>query len=309
MNLSKSLVISYKKNDYGAEVPPNLINESVNVTTTESAGTKLTELFEGVSVFDYPKPASLINYLVNFIVDEGDIILDFFSGSASTGSAVMYNNASLQKKNLSYILVQLPEDLLKSHKNSSGVKKQKLKNVIDFLKSINRPATIDEIGIERLIRDAKKIKEETGADIDYGFKHFILNEPNQNTLDKCESFDKASLIADSTILDDFGAPAVLTTWLNYDGYGLNPKIQKVDLEGYKAYYYDKHLYLIHTDFTQESAIALFKEYETKGDFNPENIILFGYSFNEWSVTEMLEKNLRILNDSEKNLKVNIKVRY
>jgi type III restriction enzyme/adenine-specific DNA-methyltransferase len=38
-------------------------------------------------------------------------------------------------------------------------------------------------------------------------------------------------------------------------------------------------------------------------------VMFGYSFNEWSVTEMLEKNLRVLNDTEKNLKINIDVRY
>ena len=128
-------------------------------------------------------------------------------------------------------------------------------------------------------------------------------------MDKCESFDKANLIGNNTILDDFGLETVLTTWLNYDGYGLTSKAEEIDLNGYKAYYFQKHLYLINTDFTQEAVMALFEKYDSTANFNPENIVLFGYSFNEWSVTEMLEKNLKILNDSEKNLKINIDVRY
>jgi len=309
MNLSKNLVISYKKADYGAEVPPNFIDEKVGVTTTENAGRKLAELFNGLNVFDYPKPTSLIQYLTNFIIDDNDIIVDFFGGSGSTAESVMLDNTSSETKNLKYILIQLPEDLNITYNNSSGEKKNKVKAVIDFLQSINRPTTLDYVGIERIIRASKKIKEETKADIDYGFKHYILNEPNQNTLDKCETFDKASLIPDGSILDDFGAETVLTTWLNYDGYGLNINAQEIDLDGYTAYYYDKHLYLINPDFTKENVVALFEKYEAIGDFNPENVILFGYSFNEWSVTEMLEQNLKILNDTEKNLKININVRY
>ena len=154
------------------------------------------------------------------------------------------------------------------------------------------------------------IKEENPDKVlDLGFKHFILKEPNQNTLDKCETFDKAALISDATILDDFGAATVLSTWLNNDGYGLSTKAQPIELAGYTAYYKDKHLYLIYPDFTQEALEALLTKYDTNASFNPENIILFGYSFSEWSVTEMLEKNLKILNDSEKNLKINYAVRY
>ena len=117
------------------------------------------------------------------------------------------------------------------------------------------------------------------------------------------------MLSDATILDDFGSETVLTTWLNNDGYGLNPTIQTIDLSGYEAYYCNKHLYLINPDFNQEAMIALFDKYNSVSSFNPENIVLFGYSFIEWSITEMLEKNLKILNDSEKNLKINIDVRY
>lgn len=315
MNLSKNLVISYKKEEYGEEVPPNFIDKNVGVNTTENAGQKLTELFEGVKVFDYPKPTSLIRYLINFIVEEGDIILDFFGGSASTAESIMLENAeryNVKKegyKNLKYIIIQLPEDLEQTLQYSSGEKKRKTKDVIDFLKKYKRPTSLDYVGYERIKRSANVIKENTGADIDYGFKHFSLMEPGQNTLDKCETFDKAQLISDASILEDFGIETIISTWLNYDGYGLNPQVQEVDLNGYKAYYFKKHLYLVKPDFSQDHVLALFEKYEENPEFNPENLILLGYSFNEWSVTEMLEKNLRILNDSEKNLKINISVRY
>ena len=142
-----------------------------------------------------------------------------------------------------------------------------------------------------------------------GFKHFILSEPNPNTLDKLDSFDKSALIVDKSIIDDFGRPTILTTWLNADGYGLIVNPQKIDLAGYTAYYHQKHLYLIDSGFSLESMKALLSKYDTDGHFNPENVVLFGYSFPEWSINEMIEKNLRILNDGEKNLKVNFSVRY
>jgi len=272
------------------------------------------ELF-GEKYFDYNKPIDLVKNLIISNFTEDEIVLDFFSGSATTAESVM--RANNDDGNRKYIMIQLPEKLEESLVTASSDDKVKIKKVIDFLISINRPKTLDYIGIERIIRASKKIQseapnlfnEESKNNGDYGFKHFILNEPNQNTLDKCETFDKVGLLADATILDDFGAETVLTTWLNYDGYGFNAKVQTIDLNGYEAYYCNKHLYLINPNFSQNSVVALFEKYDTISSFNPENIVLFGYSFIEWSVTEMLEKNLKILNDSEKNLKINIDVRY
>lgn len=251
-------------------------------------------------VFSNPKPIDLISDLLSLGGDVDSIFLDFFSGSATMAHSVQYLN-SIDNGKRKFIAIQLPEILDENNLIQ--------KNAIDFLNELGLPSTLDYIGFERIKRAAKNIKDETNSDIDYGFKHFILNEPNQETLDKCESFDKANLIGNNTILDDFGLETVLTTWLNYDGYGLTSKAEEIDLNGYKAYYFQKHLYLINIDFTQEAVMALFEKYDSTANFNPENIVLFGYSFNEWSVTEMLEKNLKILNDSEKNLKINIDVRY
>lgn len=273
---------------------------------TEQGSSELKKYDMG-EVFDFPKPTYLIKKILNLGSDLDSTCLDFFSGSASFAESVISLNSI--KGNRKFISIQLPLDLDEKLKITSTSDKPKVQKVINFLDENNYPHSLDYIGFERIVRASKKIKEETNAEIDYGFKHYILNEPNQETLDKCETFDKANLIGDNSILDDFGADTVLTTWLNYDGYGLTCKAEKIELNGYEAYYYKKHLYLINTDFTQEAVMSLFEKYDSITDFNPENIVLFGYSFNEWSITEMLEKNLKILNDSEKNLKINIEVRY
>lgn len=108
INCSKTLVLSYKKANYDPEVPPNLIDSTVGVNTTEEAGKVLAEIFGGKSVFDYPKDVSLIEYLMNFVCDTNSIILDSFAGSGTTGHAVL----NLNKKdggNRNFILVEMED--------------------------------------------------------------------------------------------------------------------------------------------------------------------------------------------------------
>lgn len=88
-DLSKQLVISYKRSAYNPEVPPNYIDENVNVDTTEEAGKQLVSIL-GEDKFDYPKPISLIKYLLNF--RQSSLILDFFAGSGTTLHATMQLN-------------------------------------------------------------------------------------------------------------------------------------------------------------------------------------------------------------------------
>jgi len=306
LNISKPVLRYFKSDDETKSgelfgYVPVSTNFPKEVGMSQNGTKDFAELFD-TKAFNFPKPLGLIKYLItaatNF--DKDALVVDFFSGSATTAHSVMKLNTE-DVGTRKFISIQLPEVL--DPKNTSQ------KASYDFLQSINRPTTLDYIGIERIIRAAHKIKEETGADIDYGFKHYELREVKENTLDKCETFDKNALIADTSILDDFGTETILTTWLVNDGYGFNAEVKTLDLGGYTAYYCQKHLYLIHEYLTQENVAALYEKYSSVADFNPENIVMFGYSFNEWSVTEMLEKNLRVLNDTEKNLKINIDVRY
>lgn len=164
INLSKSLVISYKKAAYNAEVPPNFIDDKVNVETTEKAGAFLTSIF-GTKVFDYPKPMSLVRYLINFFVekDENAIILDFFSGSATTAHAVLNLNAE-DGGNRKFIMVQLPE---KTEEDSEAYKAG-YKNIC-------------EIGKKRICLVGDKIKEEYNLEdnkLDTGFRVFKCDDSN-----------------------------------------------------------------------------------------------------------------------------------
>ena len=93
IELSKKGVLSYKRGNYNREVPPNLIDSSVGVDTTENAGRLLLEIFNNQKLFDYPKPISLIKYIVNFIERDNLTVLDFFAGSGTTLHAVMQLNA------------------------------------------------------------------------------------------------------------------------------------------------------------------------------------------------------------------------
>ena len=71
---------------------------------------------------------------------------------------------------------------------------------------------------------------------------------------------------------------------------------------------DKHLYLINPELKNEAIVAITEKYETDGAFNPENVVLCGYSFT-WSETESLKVNLARLKDTEKNLRINFDIRY
>jgi type III restriction enzyme/adenine-specific DNA-methyltransferase len=245
------------------------------------------------NVFTNPKPLGTIQRCIGLCTSENDIVVDFFSGSATTAHAVMDMNVE-GEYNLRYILVQLQE----STKEDSETKKAGFD-------------TIDQIGMERIIRAARALKEanpDTPADL--GFKHYTLVEPSNDTLDKLEAFtpDENGLIVANTVLETFGKPTVLATWLVRDGYGFTTTPEELDFHGYKGYYIGKHLYLIDKVLPNEAIQAIVAKFETDGSFNPENVVLFGYSFT-WTELETLQTNLKRLKDTEKNLRINFDVRY
>lgn len=266
-------------------------------------GTKdISALFEN-KVFSFPKPVSLLKYLIksatNF--DKEGIIVDFFSGSASSAQAVLELNAEDKDDGKrKFISIQLPENL--DPKNASQ------KTAYEFLQSNNLPTTLDYIGIERIKRASAIIKAETNADIDYGFKHYTLVEPSEDTIDKLEDFTPDAIFTNNDTLSLFGKETVLETWLVKDGYGFGAKAEALKLADYTAYWCGKHLYFIEPDFTENDMVALLDRYQQEPSFSPENIVVFGYSFN-FSQTEMLRKNLIVLRDNHKNIKANFDIRY
>lgn len=259
-------------------------------STNENAKNELKELFDGVAVFETPKPVKLIKYLFNMAIKDG-LVVDFFGGSSSTAHAIMEMN--LDNKNLHYILVQWQEEC----KPDSEAFKAGYK-------------TIDQIGMERIKRAAKKIKEANPLfSGDLGFKHYTLEEPKQDALLLMEQFDPISNNITPLSVDNFGLETVLRTWLVADGYGLTEDAEEVMLGRYKAYWKGDHLYLINrdNDFDASSIAALMDKYNGE-QFSPHNIVIFGYSF-AFTHREELQKNLRTLKEGNKTLTVNIDVRY
>ena len=259
-------------------------------STNENAKNELKELFDGVAVFETPKPVKLIKYLFNMAIKDG-LVVDFFGGSSSTAHAIMEMN--LDNKNLHYILVQWQEEC----KPDSEA----------FKAGYN---TIDQIGMERIKRAAKKIKEANPLfSGDLGFKHYTLEEPKQDALLLMEQFDPISNNITDFSVDDFGLETVLRTWLVADGYGLTEDAEEVLLGNYKAYWKGDHLYLVNPDdnFDASSIAALMDKYNGE-QFSPHNIVIFGYSF-DFTHREELQKNLRTLKEGNKTLTVNLDVRY
>lgn len=206
-------------------------------------------------------------------------------------------------------MIQLPEDLNESVKRATGAAKATLERTINFLQDNHYPFTLDFIGFERIKRAAKKIKDENPQYMgDLGFKHYTLEEVPQDTLDKLESFDpNAVVFTTDNILSMFSRETVLTTWLVQDGYGLNAQVQDVTLDKYHAKLCGNHLYLIDNDFTENDMIALVDRYQSDPSFNPDCIVLFGYSFGH-NDKDLLEKNKSTI-ELVKDIKPIIDVRY
>lgn len=118
------------------------------------------DIFDNVTLFNGPKPTKLIRKILSLVECKDQIVLDFFSGSATTAHAVMQLNAE-DGGNRKFIMVQLPEVC---GENSEARKAGY--------------STICDIGEERIRRAGDKIRAETGADIDYGFRVFRVDSTN-----------------------------------------------------------------------------------------------------------------------------------
>lgn len=241
---------------------------------TSFRATRELEGYFGTSeYFETPKPISLLERMLEIAPAKKDmIILDYFSGSATTADAVMRMNAK-DNLNRQYIMVQLPEEI----PNDKPAYKDGYR-------------TLDELGRERIRRAAKKIKEETQKDIDYGFQTFVVRKAPTISLDKIVDFSEQ--ISKQTTLGidveghiakyDYkgvdGIQTLLTTWLLRDGYGRLAKAVEIDLGDYIAYYYGKRIYLINEALVSNNVVELLKMIDNK-TLDVRNVTVFVPSMN------------------------------
>jgi adenine-specific DNA-methyltransferase len=133
-------------------------------------GTQEVKELLGCAAMSFPKPVALLLDVIQLGASNGDIILDFFVGSGTTGHAVMAQNAADGGKRR-YILVQLPESLDPKNKDQ--------KVAAEFCQMLKKPLNIAELTKERLRRAAKKIKDENPIFAgDLGFRVFKLDSTN-----------------------------------------------------------------------------------------------------------------------------------
>jgi adenine-specific DNA-methyltransferase len=173
----------------------------------------------GSLVFENPKPLEMITTIVGMAQTKSEIILDFFSGSSTTAHATMALNSSDNGKR-KFINVQVPQ----ATDPKSGAYKLGFKN-------------ISEIGKERIRRAAKKIKEETGADIDYGFRVYRLDESNmQDVYYRPQDLDqsKLDLFGDNVKPDRTEDDLLAQVMLDW-GLPLSLKIEQINVTGKKVF--------------------------------------------------------------------------
>ena len=257
--------IVFGKTGEGAPQRKRFIHEAVergrvaktwwdDVDTTTNGTLLLKEIFDSKILFDNPKPVSLMKKFLQLAMDDDSIVMDFFSGSATTAHAVMQLNAE-DGGNRKFIIVQLPE----LTPEGSEAAKAGYKNIC-------------EIGKERIRRAGEKIKSESSdeaPDLDIGFRVFKLDSSN---LKKWNSQTKDVMQSLIDSLDNF-LPGRTELDVVYEillkmGIELSTEIEEREVIGEKIYIIDDGSLMICLGENITLAIAdeitkLHKEYNSE----------------------------------------------
>ena len=196
-------------NPENGKVVTNLWLQS-EVGNTDEAKKELLSLFEGKAPFDTPKPTRLINRILEISIKDEGIVLDFFSGSATTAHSVFLHNCKKQYK-VKFILVQLPEEL-----NNPQYK------------------NLCEIGKERIRRAGKKIKEEsplTTQDLDTGFRVLKLDSSNMEDVYYTPADFKVRDLFEENIKSGRTDEDLLFQSMIELGIELSAKIERIEIAG------------------------------------------------------------------------------
>lgn len=187
--------------------------------------------------------------------------------------------------NRKYIMVQIPEKI-----------------------DENKPAykagyrTIDEVGRARIEKAAAKIKDETNADIDYGYKLYFLETPTEKTLIDLENFEPEIKLITNDMVSVFdnkhssGKESIISTWLNEDGYGLTKSSSSYKLENYEADIIEKSLYIIDEGLENDDVMTLIKRIENE-ELDITRVVVYVHSV-RFNVLQEMRKNLKVLRNNK-----------
>ena len=220
----KSRWIPYVK--YYAEGRTKQISNLLqNIDGNKKASIEIKELFGSKGIFDNPKPTEFVRLLLQISnLEDNDIVLDFFSGSATTAHAVLKYNV-INNSKIQYIMTQLNEkcdDKTEAYK--MGFK------------------TICDIGEERIRRAGKKIKEETNADIDYGFRVYKVDSSNMKDVYYATTDLKQSQLNmfESNVKEDRTSEDLLTQVILDLGLTLDLKIEEKKILNNNVYFVEEN---------------------------------------------------------------------
>lgn len=205
--------------DQPGRTPENLW-EGQQFGTTRQAASIIKTLFDGVQVFDTPKPTELIKKMLEIATRQDSIVLDFFSGSATTAHAVIQLNSE-DGGHRKFIMVQLPE---KTDEKSEAYKA--------------RYKYICEIGKERIRRAAKKIAEENpDAKFDGGFRVLKCDTSNMKNVYYNPAEYEPSLFSnlEDNIKEDRTSEDLLFQVMLDLGVLLSSKIEESTIAGKKVF--------------------------------------------------------------------------
>lgn len=249
--IKKQGFIPYTQKIESKNLAPNKLIPNTIVGDVLEGRAETEKIFDE-NIFSYPKPVSLLKYLTSFLDDKELLILDFFSGSASTAQAIMQKNSE-DNGNRKYIMVQLPETTdEKSEAFKAGYK------------------NIAEIGKERIRRAGEKIKkeiEEYNSNLklgeepkkvpDIGFKVFKVDDTNIKWYD-LENFNEESQYSfddpDSLdfVLGSNDIDIVYEIMLRQNDVPLSERLEVLTDIGNRTYLYaSTYLICLETEITEE----------------------------------------------------------
>ncbi len=238
---------------------------------------EVKKLFDNKGYFDGPKPTRLLKQILQISnCNNDDIILDFYSGSSTTADAILQLNAE-DGGTRRFILVQLPE----STDENSEAYRDGYKNIC-------------EIGKERIRRAAKKIKEETGADIDYGFRVYRVDSSNMKdvyyTPDKLGQMNLDDMT--SNIKEDRTGEDLLIQVMLECGLELSLPMESNEIEGKTVHYVaGNSLIACFDDEVSESVIKKIAEDQ------PLRVVFRDSSFRDDSARINVEELFKLLSPS------------
>ena len=176
-----------------------------SISIVSFSGEKVSKMLNIEEDFKGQKSLKMLSRIIQSITNENDIILDFFSGTSSTAHAVMLENVNYNKK-LKYIMVQIPADIDCNFDSEKTI----YSNICDMAQA-------------RIKKAGAKIKEETNADIDNGFRVYKVDSTNMkdvyytaNDLEQGDLLEFESNIKEDRTTDDLLTQVILDLGLSLD---------------------------------------------------------------------------------------------